>query len=424
MEKVETVVVIGSGGREQALAKKLAVEGLEIIMSPGNPGNEDFAYSTGVKTTDIAGQLEAARFYRADLTIVGPEDALAQGIAKAWAISRVFGGRKAHILAPYANQAWIESDRGFAKKFAQTNGVPIGGYYEFTDKKAAMEKAASAETRDWPLFVKDNGLRQGKGTVPCETLGEVEAAIAGLDHFVIEANVSGPEVSHHAFCDGESYLSIPFVVRDHKQLGEGDTGPMTGGMGAVGPLSEYSPEDVAWLGDKFVAPVVKGLGFKGVLFAGLKGYKDHEKNLEWNARFGDPETQVFMRLMKSDLLPVLMACVEGDLNSLPVPEWELEKYAACLVLAAPGYPSKPRKGLLIEGLDDAGRLAGVEVLQAATKKRDSKLYTNGGRVINLVTSAGSMEEAVSRAYEAATKVTFDGQLPLMRHDIGATSWRL
>ncbi len=424
MESVETIMVIGGGGREQALAKKLAGEGLEVVVSPGTPGNEDFAYSSDVGVTDVAGQLKAADRFGVDLTIVGSEDAIALNIAKAWDMQNVFGDQKqkSKIFAPYARQAWIESDRSFAKKFAQVRDVPIGGYDEFTDKKAALEEAAAVtDSYDWPLYVKDNGLRQGKGVVSCESMDEVEAAIDDLDHFVIETHVPGPELSHHAFCDGKTQLSIPFVVRDHKQLEVNGDQLMTGGMGVVGPLPEYLPEEVAQLGETFAAPVAEGLGFKGLLFSGLKGFKGQEKSLEWNARFGDPETQVFMRLMKSDLLPVLMASIEGDLENLERPEWELGKYAACVVLAAPGYPSEPKKGLLIEGLDSAAKFEGVEVLQAATAQRNKKLYTAGGRVANIVTVADSVSDAVEKAYQAAEAISFDGQPPLIHPRIGAIS---
>lgn len=418
-------MVVDAGGRGQAIARKLANEGLEVTVSPGNPGNEDFAHSTGVDIADITGQLEAAKRYDADLTIVGPEDALNRNITWAWHTSSFFSeDRKRAIFAPYAKQAWVESDRGFAKKFAQVRGLPIGGYTEFTDKDEAMREVAGLDIEDerfWPLFVKDNGLHQGKGVTICETPDEVEAAIATLDHFVIETNVPGPELSHHAFCDGKTQLSIPFVVRDHKQLIINGVTRMTGGMGVIGPLAEYSPEEVVALGETFAAPVAEGLGFKGMLFSGLKGSKGDEKLLEWNARFGDPETQVFMRLMKSDLLPLIMACVEGNLGDLSPPQWEVGKYAACLVLAAPSYPSDARRGLLIEGLDEAAQVDGVEVLQAATIKKSNRLYTDGGRVINVVTSTDSIETAVDRAYRAAEKIRFNGELPVMRPDISATT---
>lgn len=420
MESINTVMVVGGGGRGQALAKKLSGEGVEVIVSPGNPGNEDFAHSTNIDATDVQGQLKAALFYGADLTIVGPEDALERDIASVWRTARTFSGFKGEIFAPYANQAWIESDRAMAKRFARNHGIPVGDYAEFTDKQEALEYASSDE-RTWPLFVKDNGLKQGKGTHPCKDIEEFEAALQDMDHFVVEDNVPGPDVSHHAFCDGKTHLSIPLVVRDHKQIGAGDTGDMTGGMGTVGPLPDYSTEEVAALGDKFVAPVVQGLGFQGMLFSGLKGAKGEERSLEWNARFGDPETQVFMRLMKSELLPAIMACVECDLDSLPPLEWELSKYATCLVLASPGYPGNSRKGLAIEGLEDAAKLDGVEVLHAGTALRGGRLCTAGGRVINIVTMADSMQESIDQAYEAAEKIAFDGQPPLMRPDIGAST---
>ena len=406
------VMVVDGGARGQALGAKLAQEGNDVIISPGNPGNEDFAESTGIQPTDIIGQLRAAKRNNIELTIVGADDPLAMGIVDA------FEEELLAIFGPTKAQARIEWDRNFAKEIGRDRGIPMGPYAHFTDKKAAIEYT---EGRSWPLYVKDNNLAQGKGAIKCENVERFQTVLSGLnDEIIVEDYVGGPEASHHAFCDGRTQLSIPFLVRDHKQVGEGNTGLMTGGMGVVGPLPGYTQDEVGQLSETFVAPIVRELGFKGVLFVGLKGPKDYEKNLEWNARPGDPESQVFMRLMKSELLPLIMACIEGGLDKVKKPEWHIGQSAVSLVLAAEGYPEEPRRGAIIEGLDDAAKIEGVQVLHGGTKRSGRRLLTNGGRVLNLVARAESLEAALEQVYKAAAYIGFDGLSPLYRKDIGRT----
>ncbi len=407
-------MIVDGGGRGQALATKLAPECQELFVSPGNPGNEAFAYGTGIAPTDVVEQLSFAKRNKIDLTVVGADDPLAYGIVDD------FQAEGLTIFGPTAAQARIESDRQFAKKLAQNLGVPIGSQAGFTDRAEARRYAQAPERR-WPLFVKDNELAQGKGAKRCDSMKDVKRVIGAMSRFVIEDYVEGPEASHHSFCDGKTQLSIPFLVRDHKQIGEGDTGLMTGGMGTVGPLHNYTPEEVAQLGRVFVEPVVRQTGFKGVIFSGLKGVKGHEQNLEWNARFGDPEAQLFLRLMKSDLLPVIMACVEGDLDTLPTPQWDMAQSAVCLVLATQGYPAKPQKGAVIEGIETAATIAGVDVLQAGTAQKVAGLIVNGGRVLNMVATADTLQAALDRAYEAAECILFNGLEPVYRKDIGLTT---
>jgi phosphoribosylamine---glycine ligase len=405
------VNVVDTGGRGQALAGKLASEGHELFVSPGNPGNSSYAYSTGVRPTDIVGQLEVARLCRIDFTVVGSDDALALGIVDA------FQNEGRDVFGPTQEQARIESDRAYAKRTSCQLGVPTGPYNVFTDKREAIKYA---KTRPWPLFVKDNELAQGKGTIKCADIDEFAKAIKPLGKMVVEDYVIGSEASHHAFCDGETEVSIPFLLRDHKQIGEGDSGPMTGGMGAAGPLPNYKPDEVEELGRHFVAPIVKELGFKGLLFTGLKGPKSEEQNLEYNARFGDPETQAFLHLMESDLLPVLISCSEGSLGEIPAPKGCLNKSVVCLVLAAEGYPRAYQTGVVIEGVEEVTRIKGVKLLQAGTDRRGPDLVTNGGRVLNIVSLAGPLDLALRRAYDAAEHITFDGKKPVMRADIGCT----
>lgn len=405
-------MIVDGGARGQAIGKKLAEEGVEVVMSPGSPGNQAFAESTGIEPTDIAGQLSAAVYYGANLTVVGADDPLAGGIVD------MFKENNKTIFGPTRNQARIEWDKNFAKRFAKRRRIPVADSGHFTDKDAALEYAQS---RTFPLFLKDNGLAQGKGVQKCNTSGQLESALKQTSReFIIEDNIRGPEISHHAFCDGRNFLSMPFLVRDHKYLGTGDTGPMTGGMGAIGPIPGYTEERAVLLGEQFVEGVVKASKFEGMLFTGLKGEIGQEKALEWNARFGDPEAQVYMSLMKSDLLPLLRACAEGDVSNYGQISWLSGRTAVCLVLAAEGYPSKPKKGSVIEGIAEIDGF-GVDVIHAGTSlDEDGNLTTSGGRVLNIVSVDDTPRLAIDKAYAAAQKVTFDGKPPVTRSDIGAS----
>jgi phosphoribosylamine--glycine ligase len=407
---LERVMVIDGGGRGQAIAQKLAEDGVDVVVSPGNPGNAGFAESTGINPLDINGQLNAAKHFGVDLSVVGPDNALASGMVDQ------FKADGLSIFGPTRVQARIESDKEFAKQFAVRRHIPIAPYKRFTDSSEALEYA---KDREYPLFVKENELALGKGVKRCRNMKEIRRAVQDLaGRILIEDNVPGPEASLHSFCDGKIALPIPFLVRDHKYLGEGDTGPMTGGMGAVGPLPDYDAQTSHFLNEVFAQPIVTASKFKGLLFSGLKGERGSEKSLEWNARWGDPEAQVFLSLMKSDLLPVLIACVEGDLHSLPKMEWELGKAAVCLVVAAEGYPEKPKLASVIEGIEEANKVEGVQVLQAGTVKLGSKICVAGGRVLNLVSKAQNIKIAARQAYAAAEQINFMGQTPVMRRDIG------
>ncbi len=414
-------MIIDGGARGQSMGAKLAAENVDIIMSPGNPGNESFAESTGIETTDIDRQLAFARSSNVDLVMVTADDPLALGAVDAFEDAGIaaFGPTKA--------QARVEWDRDYAKRLAMDLDIPIGDYGQFTDRECAFDYALE---REWPLFVKENGLAQGKGAFRCENAEQLIDILDSLDQknffdssekLIIEDFIYGSEASHHAFCDGYTQISVPFLMRDHKQIGDGDKGLMTGGMGVVAPLPECNARRANMLGQRFVEPIVRELGFKGVLFPGLKGVGDSLKNLEWNARPGDPEMQVVMRMMKSKLLPIVMACVEGDLANIPPPEWHIGKAVVNLVLAAKGYPSNPEKGALIEGIADAEQIESVEVLHAGTAKKGSRLVVNGGRVLNIVTMADSLEQAIDQAYNAADCIRFDGKEPVMRHDIGRST---
>lgn len=407
-------MIVDGGARGQALAEKLNSECSELFVSPGNPGNESFAFSTGIATTDIEGQLKFAEQNKVELTIVGNDDPLALGIVD------LFEANNLAIFGPTQEQARIESDKDFGKRVARQEGMAVGPYAYFEDPSMALDYAQQRSC--WPLYVKDNGLAQGKGVARCENLLEFEQAVYGLGSIVVEDYIPGLEASHHAFCDGKTALSIPFLARDHKQLGEYDTGPMTGGMGTVAPLPGYTSRDVQELGIKFVDPIVTKLGFKGMLFTGLKGPKGSEQSLEWNARPGDPETQVFMQLLKSGLLPVVTACVEGNLKGLAPLEWHYDRSVVCLALCADGYPKNPQKGAVIEGIEDLENIENVQVFHGGTRNDlNGRLIVAGGRVLNIVAQAGTLEKAIRTAYTAAESIAFNGKAPIIRRDIGRTA---
>ena len=406
-------MIVDGGGRGQALAAKLSPECGELFVSPGNPGNETFAHSTGITTTDIEAQLRFAQSNNIELTIVGNDDPLALGIVDN------FQENGLAIFGPTREQARIEWDKNFAKRLARTLEVPIGAYAFFDNLDSAVQYS---KNRTWPLYAKDNGLAQGKGVTRCADIEELTQAVQGLKNIIIEDYVIGPEASHHAFCDGKTQLSIPFLVRDHKQVGEDDTGPMTGGMGTVGPLPNYTPQEVIELGKIFVRPIVQKLGFKGMLFSGLKGVKGSERSLEWNARPGDPETQVFMQLMRSNLLPVIMACIDGTLDKLPPIEWHKDLSVICLALCAEGYPVNPQKGAVIEGIEGLAEIEGLQILQAGTQKnKNGRLVVSGGRVLNIVAQAKTLKEAIDKAYKASENIAFGDKPPIIRSGIGRTA---
>lgn len=404
-------MIIDGGGRGQALAMKLNPECSELFVSPGNPGNEEFAYSTGIAPTDIRSQLEFAKRNKVDLTIVGADDPLALGIVDEFSESSLT------IFGPTKDQARIEWDKSFAKKVALREGIPIGHFAHFDNPDEAV---TYAKTCNWPQFLKDNDLAQGKGVTRCDNIEEFEIAARKLKNMVAEDYVKGPEISLTTFGDGKDQITPPFLIRDHKNVGENDTGPMTGGMGTIGPLPNYTLQEVEALGQQFAEPIIRKLGFKGLLFTGLKGIKGFERSLEWNARFGDPEAQVFMKLMKSPLIPLLIACIEGDLKSLQPLDWYRDKYITCLALCAPDYPMDPRKGLIIEGIEDAESMPNIDVLHAATKRLGSSLVVDGGRVLNVIAEAKSIDLAIKSAYEASARINFNGDPPLIRPDIGRT----
>jgi len=416
------VLVIGSGGREHALLWKLSQSPrvTQLLCAPGNAGTAKIASNHTVAASDLQGLLSLAKSERVDLTIVGPDDPLAAGIVD------LFQREELAIFGPTAAAARLESSKSFAKEFMVRHGIPTAASQTFTAYEPAIEYCRSAR---YPLVVKADGLALGKGVVIAGNLAEAEAAVrqSMVDKVfgnagsivVIEEFLVGPECSLHALVDGSSYLLFP-DARDHKRALDGDRGPNTGGMGTISPSPVIDPEMLDRVRREILEPFIRGLAadslpFQGMLFPGLMITPEGPKVLEFNCRFGDPETQVLMRRLKSDLLDLIEATVEGKLSSI-TPQWD-ERAAICVVLASGGYPGAIEKGKVIQCIGDVGSDADVVVFHAGTLMKEEKIMTNGGRVLGITALGSTLEKARAKAYAAADKISFEGKQ--LRLDIGA-----
>ena len=416
------VLVTGSGGREHALAWKLSQspEVEKIYAAPGNAGTALVGENVPIAAEDVEKLVEFAKANRIDFTVVGPDDALAAGVVDA------FEAAGLKIFGPRANAARLESSKAFAKEFMRRHGIPTADYREFTDSTEALDFCRAAK---FPLVVKADGLALGKGVIIAQNLAEAEAAVrsclvegafgAAGKRIVIEEFLEGVECSIHALVDGSSYLLLP-DCRDHKKAFDGNLGPNTGGMGTISPSGSVDEALRARICreilDPFLAGIQKdGLAFRGMLFPGLMLTAEGPKVLEFNCRWGDPETQVLVRRLKSDLLPLLEATVEGTLAA-SAPEWD-ERAAVCVILASGGYPGSYEKGKPISGLESAGELGDVVVFHAGTKAQGGQILTNGGRVLGVTALGQNLAGARSLAYQAADGISFDGIQ--RRNDIGA-----
>ena len=418
------LLVIGSGGREHAIVRALKKNPKvsEIHVLPGNGGIAGDAVCAPVSATDIAGCVAYAREHGIDYAVVTPDDPLCLGMVDALAEAGI------PAFGPDRRAAEIEGSKVFAKGLMKKYGIPTAAYEVFEDAGAALEYVSRCPV---PVVVKADGLALGKGVVVAMTREEAAAAVrsAMVDRafgesgarLVIEEYLEGPEVSVLSFTDGNAL--VPMVSSmDHKRALDGDRGPNTGGMGAVAPNPYYTPEVAAECMERIFMPTVRAMNaegrpFRGCLYFGLMLTKDGPKVIEYNCRFGDPETQAVLPLLETDLLTIMEAVSAGRLAEVEV-KWA-DKFSCCLVLASGGYPRSYKKGCAIHGLVD-GQLPGgeAEVFHAGTKRLDDgTLVTNGGRVLGLSCTAPSLREAVGRAYAAAEKVGFNDVH--YRRDIGA-----
>ena len=414
------ILILGSGGREHALAWKIAASPLtdKLYCAPGNAGIAREAECVALDIADHAAVIAFCRANTIDLVVVGPEVPLVAGIVD----DLEAAGIKA--FGPTKWAARLEGSKGFTKDLCKANNIPTAAYERF---KGAAKAKDYVRRRGAPIVVKADGLAAGKGVVVAGTVEEAEAAIdmmfdGGLGipawEIVIEDCLVGEEASFFALCDGET--AIPLAsAQDHKRVGDGDTGPNTGGMGAYTPAPIMTPEMNQRVMDEIIFPTVRalkkaGAPFKGILFAGLMITRDGPQLIEYNVRFGDPETQVLMLRLMSDLVPALMAARDGQLKNFDL-RWYPDA-ALTVVMAANGYPGSYRKGTLIEGLDDAAQLEGVEIFHAGTKTENGRIVSNGGRVLNITAQGKTVAEAQTRAYSAVDKIKWPEGF--CRRDIG------
>ncbi len=410
------VLLVGSGGREHALAWKLAQSPLltQLLIAPGNPGTALLGRNIPVDSSATALLVDVARRERVDLVVVGPEAPLAAGLADACLAAGI------PVFGPTAAAARIESSKAFAKELMQRAGVPTAAAQVFDDPAAA---AAFVRASGRPWVVKADGLAAGKGVVVAESVDETLAAIAALGHtvagarLVLEERLHGREVSLIALCDGERLLPLP-AAQDHKRLGDGDTGPNTGGMGAFAPSPFLAPELREEIVRQVMQPVVRalvdeGTPFRGALYAGLILTEEGPRVLEFNARFGDPETQAIMPLIEGDLLAALHACAAGRLD--PAMLGQKAGATACIVLAAAGYPGPPRYGDPISGIEGVDE-PGVLIFHAGTAWDGGHLVTCGGRVLGITGMGRDLRAALRRAYGVVELISFPGMQ--FRRDIG------
>lgn len=415
------ILVVGSGGREHALCWSIAASPLctKLFCAPGNAGIAAEAECVPVAAMDLDGIVDLAKREKIDFVVVGPEDPLAAGLVDRLAAA----GIKA--FGPNAAAARLEGSKGFMKDFCARHGVPTAAYARFTDRDKAV---AYVRAQGAPIVVKTDGLAAGKGVVVATTLEEALAAVdaAMLDkrfgaagaELVIEGFLDGVEASFFALCDGTHALPLA-AAQDHKRVGDGDTGPNTGGMGAYSPTPVCDAAMQERVMKEIVLPTLAGMKkegspFKGVLFVGLMIGEKGPRLIEFNVRFGDPETQVLIPRLKSDLLPALIASADGGLDRFHL-RWH-DDTALCVVMAARGYPETPLKGTEIRGLAEAAKVLGVTIFHAGTKPDGSRVLANGGRVLGIVGRGKDAKEAQTKAYAAVDKV--DWPEGFCRRDIG------
>jgi phosphoribosylamine--glycine ligase len=416
------ILLLGSGGREHALAWKIAASPLtdRLICTPGNAGIAREAECVALDIADRAAVIAFCRQNAVDFVVVGPEGPLCAGVVD----DLEAAGIKA--FGPSRTAARLEGSKGFTKDLCRSAGIPTAAYERF---RTADQAKAYARARGAPIVVKADGLAAGKGVVVAENLPEAEAAIdmilggglgeAGAE-LVIEEFLEGEEASFFALCDGETAIALA-SAQDHKRAFDGDKGPNTGGMGAYSPAPIVDEAMSARVMGQIVLPTLRamkamGAPYKGVLFAGLMITAEGPKLIEYNVRFGDPECQVLMLRLMSDLVPALLASRDGVLKSLDL-RWHPEA-ALTVVMAAQGYPGPYAKGSVIEGLDEAAAVEGVEIFHAGTKREGGRILANGGRVLNVSALGKTVREARTRAYDAISRIRWPQGF--CRRDIG---WR-
>lgn len=427
--KNQKILIVGAGGgREHALGWKIVQSPLagEIFFARGNAGTAQIGTNLDIKETDIPALLEFAKNKKIDLVLVVSDDPLAIGVVDEFkkADFRVWGPSKA--------AAQIEASKAFSKDFMKRHNLPTAKFEIFNDFKKAKKYI---QNHSMPVVIKADGLAFGKGVTVAQTLIEANKALEDIivkkifgesgNKIVIEEFLTGPEISIHALSDGKNYKIFP-ASQDHKRIGEKDTGPNTGGMGVIGPLPFVDKEIMNRIEKEIIAPTLKamhndGIPFEGILYPSLMLTSEGPKIIEFNARFGDPEAQVYMRLLDSDLLEILNACVDKKLDKQEI-KWK-NIFACNIALASGGYPGSYEKGKIISGISEAEKENDIVVFHAGTKLDDKgNLVTNGGRVLGVSAVGDTLEKALAKAYKAIEKISFKGIQ--YRKDIGKKALEL
>jgi phosphoribosylamine--glycine ligase len=418
------ILIVGSGGREHALGWKISQSPLlkKLYCAPGNAGTQSIAENVPIGAEDVPGLVDFAEKMKIDLTVVGPEIPLTLGIVDE------FEKRGLKIFGPNKNAAELEGSKVFAKQFMERHRIPTGEF-EIADSVEQGKKIVSTGKFSFPLVVKADGLAAGKGVILCRNPKRAEEALEEImvekkfgeagNRVVIEEFLVGKEASFIVISDGVKILPL-VTTMDHKPVYDGDKGPNTGGMGAISPSPFIDQAQFDDIVNTIVFPTItrmleEGRKFKGVLYVGLMLTEKGPKVLEYNCRFGDPETQPQMLRMKGDLVEVFLATVEGNVLEKEI-EWS-PNASGCVVAASGGYPIKYEKGKVIEGLDEAAAFPGIVVFHAGTSIKDGQYFTNGGRVLNVCASEKTLAEAMDKIYRALSRIYFEAMH--WRRDIGA-----
>jgi phosphoribosylamine--glycine ligase len=406
------ILIIGSGGREHALAWKLrqSPHAERIFCAPGNAGTSEIAENVAIPATDLEALVRFAKENRVDLTVVGPDDPLAAGIVD------LFTAEKLRAFGPTKSAARIEASKIFAKELMRAQKIPTAEARTFSDSGEALRYCERAK---FPVVIKADGLALGKGVIIADNAVTAQSTIDEMMNqrrfgdagrcIVIEEFLHGTECSLHALVDGNNYVLLE-SARDHKRALDGDQGPNTGGMGAFSPANNWNSKLQTQFETEIMQPLLRGflqerIQFRGLLYPGLTITSDGPRVLEFNCRFGDPETQALLPRMKSDLVPLLEATIDGTINRCAI-EWD-PRAAVTVVLASAGYPGKYETGKTISGLSDAGKLQDVQIFHAGTKCDGSEIKTAGGRVLAVTALGTTIEAARARAYEAVSRIHFE-----------------
>ena len=407
------VLVIGSGGREHTLTWKLKQSaGVDrIFCAPGNAGTAAVAENVPTAATDLPRLVLFAKQNDVDLTVVGPDDPLAMGIVD------FFTSERLRIFGPTKSAARLESSKIFAKELMRAQKIPTARAQTFSDSEAAL---AYCEELEFPVVIKADGLALGKGVIIAENVASARSTVEMMmkearfgdagRRIVIEEFLRGTECSIHALVDGKNYRLLE-SARDHKRALDGDEGPNTGGMGAFSPANNWNASLQSKFEKEVMQPLLRGLAnekiiYRGLLYPGLMLAGEGPRVLEFNCRFGDPETQALLPRMKSDLLPLLEATIDGGIAKQPI-QWD-EGASVTVVLASQGYPGKYETGKVISGLEEAAKLPGVQVFHAGTKRANDEIVTSGGRVLAVTAVGDGIVAARTRAYEAVALIQFEG----------------